>query len=116
MAEWGGTADTTTYEEALERWALHDCSAIMDGRSGEETRSWLRRWRTTRGKGVMVSGIVTMRSLDWAWAAFVERWNKKTGAVREQSLEERVATHDRLSVAALSARLCQMSYELDRQC
>ncbi|KAG3064027.1 hypothetical protein PI125_g24259 [Phytophthora idaei] len=72
MAEWGGTDDTTTYEEALERWALHDCSAIMDSRSDEGMRSLFRRWRAARGKGVTVLGV-TVRSLDRAWIAFVER-------------------------------------------
>ncbi|KAG3077366.1 hypothetical protein PI124_g18916 [Phytophthora idaei] len=102
------------YEASLKRWALHDCSAIMDGRSDEEMRSLFRRWGATRDKGVTMSRIVTMRSLDRAWTAFVECWNKETGAVFEQRLEERGATHDRLSVAVLSARICRMSYDLDR--
>ncbi|KAG2959816.1 hypothetical protein PC119_g26595 [Phytophthora cactorum] len=42
--------------------------------------------------------------------------NKETGAVFQQRLEERETAHDWRFVAALPARVCRMSYDLDHQC
>ncbi|KAG2783898.1 hypothetical protein PC129_g12211 [Phytophthora cactorum] len=108
--------DTSTYEETLETWALHDCSAIVDARSQDEMSSLFERFRATLGKTTTVTRTVTIRSLDKAWTAFVNRWNKEGGAAFERMLENREAAYDRLSVLALAAQVCRLSYDLDRQC
>ncbi|KAG3196131.1 hypothetical protein PC128_g7918 [Phytophthora cactorum] len=76
--------DTSTYEETLETWALHDCSAIADARSQDEMSSLFERFRATLGKTTTVTRTVTIRSLDKAWTAFVNRWNKEGGAAFER--------------------------------
>ncbi|KAG2775207.1 hypothetical protein PC129_g13558 [Phytophthora cactorum] len=108
--------DASTYEETLETWALHDCSAVVDSRSPDEMRSLFERFCATRGKTTTVTRTVTIRSLDKAWTAFVNRWNREGGAAFERMLENREAAHDRLSVCALATQVCRLSYELDRQC
>ncbi|ETI34726.1 hypothetical protein F443_18829, partial [Phytophthora nicotianae P1569] len=73
----GAVMDTEdfTYEETLERWALHDCSAVQGDRSADEMIALFNRWRSTRSKPVAARGTVTSRSLDRSWTSFVERWN-----------------------------------------
>ncbi|KAE8904620.1 hypothetical protein PF003_g10852 [Phytophthora fragariae] len=48
----GDTAsgERNTYEEMLEKWALHDCSAAEDSRGEDGMRRLRERWRTTRSK------------------------------------------------------------------
>ncbi|ETM00715.1 hypothetical protein L917_02583 [Phytophthora nicotianae] len=65
--------EATTMEEELERWALHDCSAIRDARGPDEMKRLFQRFRATRGKPVTVTPTVTIRSIDRAWTAFVKR-------------------------------------------
>ncbi|ETO83128.1 hypothetical protein F444_02790 [Phytophthora nicotianae P1976] len=65
--------EVTTMEEELERWALHDCSAIRDARGPDEMKRLFQRFRATRGKPVTVTPTVTIRSIDRAWTAFVKR-------------------------------------------
>ncbi|KAG1683837.1 hypothetical protein DVH05_012773 [Phytophthora capsici] len=79
-AERGATQTTdgdrlSTYEEVLECWALHDCSAVINSLGDAEMKELFRRWRATRSKLATVSATVTPQSLDRAWAAFVKRWN-----------------------------------------
>ncbi|POM66814.1 Hypothetical protein PHPALM_17267 [Phytophthora palmivora] len=97
--------ERSTYEELLERWALHDCSAFVSLRSDEEMRELFGRWRSTRSKPATAIGAVTMQSLDRAWTAFVERWNKETGPVFLRKLEARKAAHARLSLGDLASQL-----------
>ncbi|KAG6587141.1 uncharacterized protein IUM83_02946 [Phytophthora cinnamomi] len=68
--------ERSTYEDNLERWALHDCSAVVNPRDDEEMRRLFQRWRATHSKAVTATGAVTPRSLDRSWTAFVERWRR----------------------------------------
>ncbi|KAE8912670.1 hypothetical protein PF005_g5978 [Phytophthora fragariae] len=53
----GNTApgERSTYEETLERWALHDCSAFEDSRGDTKIISLFERWRASRSKPATVS-------------------------------------------------------------
>ncbi|OWZ12022.1 hypothetical protein PHMEG_00014884 [Phytophthora megakarya] len=104
-----------TYEETLERWVLHDCSAVQGDRSADEMIALFNRWRSTRSKPVAARGTVTYRSMDRSWTSFVERWNFEGEEVFTQRLEQREATHSRLSVSALALEICETSYDADRR-
>uniref|UniRef100_H3GVX0 Uncharacterized protein n=1 Tax=Phytophthora ramorum TaxID=164328 RepID=H3GVX0_PHYRM len=104
-----------TYEETLERWALHDCSAVQGDRSADEMIALFNRWRSTRSKPVAARGTVTYRSMDRSWTSFVERWNIEGEEIFTQRLEQREATHSRLSVSALALEICETSYDADRK-
>ncbi|KAG3045963.1 hypothetical protein PC122_g24457 [Phytophthora cactorum] len=65
---------------------------------------------------VTVGGTVTPRLLDRTWTAFVERWNTETGAKFLRMLERREATHEYLSLGALTRRVCELLWEADRMC
>lgn len=108
--------EPTTYEETLERWALYDCSAIERARNNDEMRRLFQRFRATRGKPATATRTVTLQSLDKAWTSFVLRWNKEGGEAFERTLQEREATHARLSVGTLKAQVCQLSDDQGRQC
>ncbi|EEY53936.1 uncharacterized protein PITG_07584 [Phytophthora infestans T30-4] len=108
--------EPTTYEETLERWALYDCSAIERARNNDEMRRLFQRFRATRGKPATATRTVTLQSLDKAWTSFVLRWNKEGGEAFERTLQEREATHARLSVGTLEAQVCQLSDDQGRQC
>ncbi|ETP27313.1 hypothetical protein F441_00164 [Phytophthora nicotianae CJ01A1] len=98
-----------TYEETLERWALHDCSAVQGDRSADEMIALFNRWKSTRSKPVAARGTVTSRSLDRSWTSFVERWNIEGEEVSTQILEWREAAHSCLSVSALALEICETS-------
>ncbi|ETP34293.1 hypothetical protein F442_17363, partial [Phytophthora nicotianae P10297] len=104
----------STYEEVLERWALHDCSAVVNSPGDAEMQELFRRWRTTRSKPATVSATVTPRSLDRAWTAFVERWNTEGADEFKRKLEQREADHAGLSLSALAEQVCELSWGADR--
>ncbi|KAI9982653.1 hypothetical protein PInf_008630 [Phytophthora infestans] len=101
--------ELTTYEETLERWALYDCSAIERARNNDEMRRLFQRFRATRGKPTTATRTVTLQSLDKAWTSFVLRWNKEGGEAFERTLQEREATHARLSVGTLEAQMTKVA-------
>ncbi|ETO58953.1 hypothetical protein F444_22667 [Phytophthora nicotianae P1976] len=106
----------STYEEVLERWALYDCSAVTNSSGDAEMRELFRRWRATRSKPATVSATVTPQSLDRAWTAFVERWNTEGADEFRLKLEQREADHANLSLSALAAQACELSWGADRNC
>ncbi|ETI52372.1 hypothetical protein F443_04472, partial [Phytophthora nicotianae P1569] len=55
-------------------------------------------------------------SLDNAWTAFQEQWNCETGPVFRKTIAAREATHERMAVGLLAARLCELSWAADRHC
>ncbi|KAG6608854.1 uncharacterized protein IUM83_12860 [Phytophthora cinnamomi] len=71
--------ERSTYEGTLERWVLHDCSAVVNPRDDEKMRRLFQRWRATRSEAVTATGAVTPRSLDGSWTAFIERWDTEGG-------------------------------------
>ncbi|KAK1928252.1 hypothetical protein P3T76_016279 [Phytophthora citrophthora] len=105
-----------TYEEVLERWALHDCSAVVNSPGDAEMREFFRRWRATRSKPATVSATVTLPSLDRAWTAFVERWNTEGAREFMRKLEQREADHAGLSLSSFAAQVCELSWGADRDC
>ncbi|KAE9005483.1 hypothetical protein PR003_g18322 [Phytophthora rubi] len=110
------TGERSTYEETLERWALHDCSSFEDSRGDAEIISLFERWMATRRKPATVRGAVDMRTLDRSWTAFVERWNMEGATAFIQKLEAREETHARLSSGELTSSVCEASWEADRRC
>ncbi|KAG1686889.1 hypothetical protein DVH05_005888 [Phytophthora capsici] len=106
----------STYEEVLERWALHDCSAVVNSPGDAEMKELFRRWWATRSKPATVSATVTPQSLDRAWTAFVQRWNTEGADEFERKLVRREADHASLSLSALAAQVCELSWEADRHC
>ncbi|KAG6609079.1 uncharacterized protein IUM83_13487 [Phytophthora cinnamomi] len=101
--------ERSTYEDTLERWALHDCSAVVNPWDDEEMRRLFQRWRATCSKVVTATDAVAPRSLDRSWTAFVERWNTEGGDEFVRKLESHEETHARLSVGALAREVCCLS-------
>ncbi|KAG1691866.1 hypothetical protein DVH05_026028 [Phytophthora capsici] len=64
----------------------------------------------------MVTPTVTIRSLDRAWTAFVNRWNLEGREAFEAMLKKREADHARLSVGELAGQVCRLSWDQDRRC
>ncbi|OWZ21397.1 hypothetical protein PHMEG_0004074 [Phytophthora megakarya] len=71
----------------LATWSLHDCSGFVEPRRNAEMVELFERCRAIRSKPVTKTWTVTMKSLDRAWTAFVERWNKETGAEFVRTLD-----------------------------
>ncbi|ETP18043.1 hypothetical protein F441_07687 [Phytophthora nicotianae CJ01A1] len=112
------TVDTelATYEEVLERWAFTDCSGFDNALSDSEMRALFSRWRATRSKPDAAIGSVTAQSMDRAWTGFVNRWNTEGPPAFQQKLLQREEQHSRLSVGALVAQICELSWDADRDC
>lgn len=72
-AEDANSRERSTYDETLEKWALHDSSAVEDSCGDDEMGRLFERWKATRTKPVTARGAVTSRSEDRSWTAFVER-------------------------------------------
>ncbi|KAE8875359.1 hypothetical protein PF003_g40515 [Phytophthora fragariae] len=66
------SGERSTYDETLEKWALHDCSAVEDSRGDDEMGRLFERWRATRTKPDTARGAVTIRSKDRSWTAFIQ--------------------------------------------
>ncbi|KAG3152573.1 hypothetical protein PC128_g22742 [Phytophthora cactorum] len=111
-----GLDGSNRYADTLKRYRLYDRSGVIRPLSDGEMRSWFERWRRTRGKRVTVARTVTQNSLNQAWASFVDYWSEETGAVFRETIVARGATHARMSVGALSARICELSWSSDRTC
>ncbi|ETP22195.1 hypothetical protein F441_04440, partial [Phytophthora nicotianae CJ01A1] len=119
---------------------LRDCHANLQdamqgqlpGQRGEQDRhgkrssGGIRRWqrvrqrpKTSAARRLSSSGgevCAAKASLDNAWTAFQERWNCETGPVFRKTIAAREATHERMAVGLLAARLCELSWAADRHC
>ncbi|ETO58737.1 hypothetical protein F444_22882 [Phytophthora nicotianae P1976] len=108
--------ELTTYEEVLERWAFTDCSGFVNALSDSEMRALFSRWRAKRSKPDAAIGSVTAQSMDRAWTAFVNCWKTEGPAAFQQKLLQREEQHSHLSVGALAAQICELSWDADRDC
>ncbi|ETO69043.1 hypothetical protein F444_14264 [Phytophthora nicotianae P1976] len=85
-----GSDAGSEYASVLRHRRFGDCRGVKNPLTNSEMQSWFERWR--------------------------ERWNCETGPVFRKTIAAREATHERMAVGLLAARLCELSWAADRHC